>query len=263
MRHKRVTVMVSDDRWLVEWPTRIAPMADLICFPGAGAGASTFRPWVNLLPAFVAVLACQLPGRENRLDEPPALSISDAADEVVAHFLAIRPAGRPFVLFGHSMGGVLAFEVAQRLAATGRVASGLLLSASTPPVAARAGTDLDDNALRSLLIGYDPENRRITGNEELYTALAPILGSDIAMLRRHEIAPGTPRLDVSTHLMSGEADTIVPAASVARWAEFIQGPVTRHEFTGGHFFPFRESQDQVLEHVTRILLAAVGRRAGG
>ena len=263
MRQERVTVTGKGDRWLVEWPTRIAPMADLICFPGAGAGASVFRPWANRLPAFAAVLGCQLPGRENRIDEPPALGIADAADEIVAQYRTIRPQGRPFVLFGHSMGGVLAFEVAQRLAASGRVASALLLSASAPPVAARADAALTDDALRALLIGYDPENRRITGNEELYAALAPVLGHDIAMLRRHEIAPETPRLDVNAHLMSGEADTIVPAGSVARWAEFLRGPVTRHELMGGHFFPFRESQDRILELMKRILHEAVGRRAGG
>lgn len=265
MRQERVTSAMkgNGDRWLVEWPTRIAPMADLICFPGAGAGASTFRPWVNRLPAFTAVLACQLPGRENRIDEPAVCNLADAADEVVAEYLAIRPAARPFILFGHSMGGALAFEVAQRLAAAGRRASALLLSASAPPFTARADTAINDDALRALLIGYDPENRRITGNHELYAALAPILGSDIAMLRRHEIAPATPRLDVNAHLISGDVDTIVPAGSVARWAEFFGGPVTQHEVIGGHFFPFRESQDHVLELMARLLREAVGRRAAG
>jgi medium-chain acyl-[acyl-carrier-protein] hydrolase len=262
MRQERVNTAVegSGEPWLVEWPTRIAPMADLICFPGAGAGASVFRPWVSRVPAFTAVVACQLPGRENRIDEPPARRLADAADEVAAEYRAIRPAGRPFVLFGHSMGGALAFEVARRLAAAGRVASALLLSASAPPTTARDDAPIDGDALRDLLIGYDPENRRITGNEELYAALAPILGSDIAMLRGHEIAPGTARLDVSAHLMSGETDEIVPENSVARWAGYFKRPVTHHEIAGGHFFPFRESQGRVLELMTRILRETVARR---
>jgi surfactin synthase thioesterase subunit len=64
---------------------------------------------------------------------------------------------------------------------------------------------------------------------------------------------------VSAHLLSGETDAIVPGHSVARWAGYFEKPVTRHEIAGGHFFPFRESQDYVLDLLTRLLREAVAR----
>jgi surfactin synthase thioesterase subunit len=248
-------------RWLIEWPARIAPMVDLICFPGAGAGASVFRSWVNRLPAFTSVVSCQLPGRENRINEPHAKSLARVADEFVAAFLSIRPGFRPFVLFGHSMGGALAFEVGTRLAAEGRNGSAAILSASAPPVVSRACTAIDDTTPHDILVGYDPENIRITGNDELYAALAPIVGGDIAMLRRHAIAPQAGPLNVDVHLIGGKSDPIVSAVSVDRWAEHFTGKVTSQEVPGGHFFPFRESQDRVLTLLAEILRETVARQA--
>jgi surfactin synthase thioesterase subunit len=236
-------------------------MVDLICFPGAGAGASVFRPWVNKLPAFTSVVACQLPGRENRINEPHANSLVHVAEEFVAAYLSIRPRVRPFVLFGHSMGGALAFEVCRRLAAEGRNGSAAILSASAPLVVSRKDTAIDDTTLRDILIGYDRENIRITGNDELYAALAPVLGGDIAMLRRHAIAPRERHLEVDGHLISGKSDPIVPAASVDRWAEHFTGKVTRQEVPGGHFFPFRESQSRVLTLLAKILRDTVARKS--
>ena len=83
--------------------------------------------------------------------------------------------------------------------------------------------------------------------------------NDIAMLRGHAIASGTPRLDLSAHLMSGEADAIVPASVVARWAGYFGGPVRHHVIAGGHFFAFRDSRDRVLDLLTTILRATVVR----
>jgi surfactin synthase thioesterase subunit len=80
------------------------------------------------------------------------------------------------------------------------------------------------------------------------------------MLRRHAIPPGTPLLEVNAHLMSGVEDAIVPSVSVARWAKFFAGAISHHEIAGGHFFPFRESQNHVLTLITEILRPTVARR---
>src|SRR5687768_10798540 len=80
----------------------------LFCFPYAGGGASIFRRWSDELPPSVEVCPVQLPGRENRLREPPFTRI-DPLVRALAH--ALRPnLNRPFALFGHSMGALIGFE---------------------------------------------------------------------------------------------------------------------------------------------------------
>ncbi len=238
--------------WLVDWPARVAPLASLLCLPGAGAGASAFRGWAEALPPFVAVSAAQLPGREGRIEEQLAESLPAVADAIVDAWLTRRPL--PTVIFGHSMGAVLGYEIARRLAKVGHPATALVLSASAPPQGAAAPVDEAD--LRALLLAYDPANARITGDDELYWALAPILAADIAMLRRHrfDVAP----LQTPAVILTGENDHVVPASAAANWAGHFTHPVDRRNLPGGHFFVFREANSSVLDLLSRLLERSAG-----
>ena len=242
--------------WLEEAPSRLTAMVDLLCFPGAGAGASAFRPWLNGLPAYAALLACRLPGREGRIGEPPTESLSAAAYAVAEAYLGRRP--RPLVLFGHSMGAVLAFETARLLAENGRTPAGMVFSASEPP-RGRGSEGMDREALEALLLAYDPENAAVVNDPELSASLLPVLEADMTLLRRHRIEPEGAMLDVPAWLFSGSRDRIVSHGAAARWAGRFSGEVMLEEFPGGHHFPFRESRDAVLVRLGGILRKTASR----
>src|SRR6266576_5801192 len=87
----------------------------LFCFSHAGGSAMIFRPWQKAMAPEIEVFSVQLPGRGGRVMEPPATrmpALADMTTDAVARYI-----DRPFAFFGHSMGGLLAFEVAQRLRA--------------------------------------------------------------------------------------------------------------------------------------------------
>src|SRR5207248_8086141 len=85
----------------------------LFCFPYAGGGSSVYRGWAERLPRDVEVCLAQLPGREARLRETALTSLSQIVDELAEH---IKPyLDKPFAFFGHSMGAMIAFELARRL----------------------------------------------------------------------------------------------------------------------------------------------------
>jgi len=103
------------------WLTCFRPRPDatrrVVCFGPAGGGPSFYRKWPELLPADTELIAINLPGREARLAEPPAHSIEGSA-AIVARALAVD-IPRPTILFGHSMGALIAYETAHALCARG------------------------------------------------------------------------------------------------------------------------------------------------
>jgi len=235
-------------------------MVDLICIPGAGAGVSVFRAWTGKLPAYTAQLVCQLPGRENRMDDPSVESLIEAAEKITTHYLALRSTKRPLVIFGHSMGGVLAFEISRLLANRLRPPNAIVISASTPPGGATGRVPGSQDELRELLIAYDPQNQAIVSNDELFSSLAPALQSDISLLRSHAIKPDAASLDIDAFLLSGKTDPVVPEKSVASWRRHFSGSVTEMPCVGGHQFPFRESVNEVPALLAGLLTKAMKAR---
>jgi medium-chain acyl-[acyl-carrier-protein] hydrolase len=113
-------------------PARV-PRMRLIAFPYAGGGASVFRRWIGDLghSEWLDFAVIQLPGRENRIAEPPYRDLTLLLNELQ---FALKPLiSLPYVLFGYSMGALLAYEVALRLAASGRIPRHLIVAARTPP----------------------------------------------------------------------------------------------------------------------------------
>lgn len=119
--------------WLVELnPGSAEKLLSLICVPYAGGGTTVFRSWARAVPAAVRLLAMQLPGRERRCAEPALSTIPEivaAAGPAIA--AAVR---RPFVIFGHSGGALVAFALARWLEERhGRSPVSLVVSGSRAP----------------------------------------------------------------------------------------------------------------------------------
>jgi surfactin synthase thioesterase subunit len=104
-------------RWVQVSRARPGARLRLVCLPPAGGGASRYRGWPALLPDDVEVVSVQLPGRENRFNEQPIESMEELVDQLVEGLASYLT--RPFALFGHSMGALIAFELIRRLRPSG------------------------------------------------------------------------------------------------------------------------------------------------
>lgn len=229
--------------WLLRPPAGNAHQLQLWCFPYAGGAASTYLPWQAGLSHGIEVCAVQLPGRGPRLHEPPLYSL-DALVEALAQVLR-RHARPPFAFFGHSLGGLVAFELARHCRRLGLpLPRQLFVSASSAPpsrTSSRRLHELDDDALIAALRDYNGTPPAALENRELMDLLLPAIRADFAMLAGYQYR-SEPALDLPITVLAGTQDRHVEPQGVSRWQECSTQPCRQHWFEGDHFFIHAQSK---------------------
>ena len=232
----------------------------LLCFPVAGAAGSVFAPWQESLPPEIEVCAIEMPMGE-LVRQPLDMDLTRFFDEIIA---ALRPnLDKPLVLFGHSMGALVAFEIACRLrselsAEPLRVFAAACRSPSLMPSGKRQHLLSDEGLERALLeMGGTPQS--ILEDEEYRGPILEIVRSDFAMLETYRYARQPP-LSCPISILGGLQDDETDDALIAGWREETTGPVVTHRFPGGHFF-YNDSREAVLETLARETLAAQAARS--
>jgi medium-chain acyl-[acyl-carrier-protein] hydrolase len=240
---------------LLRLGVRSAPRRRLICLPYAGGGVAAYQPWSRTLPADIEVVAAQLPGRESRLSEPALRSITAMVDALLP---AVRAAtDLPYALFGHSMGAVLAFELARALHADGAPAPvRLFVSARRSPDAtdpANAVRALPDaNFLDELQRRYGAIPAVVREHAELLELVLPVLRADIEAIETYRAVPGA-RVACPVHVLGGVDDGYPLPSELGGWQRVATQPIAVTLFDGDHFFVTTE-REAVLATVNSSFL---------
>jgi surfactin synthase thioesterase subunit len=239
-------------RW---WGERPDATLRLVCLPHAGGAAAFYRPWLSLLPAWVDLVTVQYPGRADRFTEPPVREIRPLQAEIAAALVAL--ADRPLALFGHSMGAVVAYEVARTMTAEfGVTPAQLFVSGRQAPDIVHA----DDVRLRGEA-GLLAELRRlgqtaeeVLDNAELMRLVLPAVLADYTVAETYRQLPG-PRLGCPVSAITGDRDPDVPVAEADAWRRHTDGPFDLTVLPGEHFY-LVDHQSAVVELITERLRLA-------
>ncbi|MFG2484108.1 MULTISPECIES: thioesterase II family protein [Streptomyces] len=237
--------------WISTWTDDPADRAlpALLCLPPAGAGCQQFRPWQPELAGTAQVYGVQLPGRENRWREPMPDSFDEAVEAIAAELVS-TVGNRPLVVFGHSFGGLLGYEVSRRVAPRALVVSGCRAPGHWD--GAGRGIVDDGEELDKLFdtAGLDPELL----DEDTRALMVDMLRKDAQLSLSYVHKPGV-RLGMPVHAWGADGDETVTSADLDGWAAITTAAFTRHTTTGGHHAVLRHPRP-VLEQLTALLRAA-------
>lgn len=212
----------------------------LVCIAHSGGGASFFARWQSHFGDTVQVLPVQLPGRENRVREELVSSCSALSSELARALVEDIGLAEDFAVFGHSLGGVIGFELVHRLAVDhGRRASLCAISAVAPCLNAdhRPSAELDDAAFLERVTAFGGLDHLsvITNNPEAWDLYTRILRADFAAVE--SFRPATlsgSRIPIRAYL--GDEDPVVTPHAIVGWQAYTDGEFSLRLMPGGHFY---------------------------
>jgi medium-chain acyl-[acyl-carrier-protein] hydrolase len=224
------------NRWLSFANVSAGARVNVFCFPFAGGGASFFRARVTLAPPNIALCGVQLPGREERMGERPFERMPDLVQAALE--MLLPELEHPFAFFGHSMGALVAYELAHALRERGGpLPRHLFLSGS------RAAHIEDLTPVHEL-----PEEQFVTAirrfgglpdevlqSRELLRSLLPRMRADLAVTGTY-VYPPRPPLPCPITAFGGSDDEVVSVADLEAWCNHTTGGFHCEVFPGGHFF---------------------------
>jgi len=209
-----------------------------------------------VLPPEVELLAVRLPGRHSRLGEAPCADWAELLTQVGE--VVDELADRPFAVFGHSLGAMIAYEFARRTSGAA-VPRWLLLAGCRAPGVPQLVPAIhrlpDEEFTRSLpLVTAMP--REILADQRMMRLVLPAMRADLTLAETWPPSAPT-RVHLPATVFAGLADPIAPPWSTRGWSQFV-GPLTVHVLPGDHFF-VHSADGAFLELLATQLAAMVGR----
>jgi surfactin synthase thioesterase subunit len=236
--------------WIVGDRTSSSALCRLFCLPHSGSGAFQFASWKNFLPEAIDICPIQLPGRENRLREPPFARIQTIIENLASE---LNPyLDRPYILYGYSLGALIAFELARELRRR-KIRPPLSLYALArraphlpqhdPPVHHLP----DELFLAEMARRYGGMPAIIRQDVELMKILIPALRADITALENYVDEKEDP-LDCPIYAFGGSFDPTAKEQDLAGWRLHTTRAFELKIFDGNHFF-IRNNQRSVFSSI--------------
>ncbi|MFB8426342.1 thioesterase II family protein [Priestia megaterium] len=227
---------------------------NIIFFPYAGGGIPSFFHWIQDLEEYANCYIVELPGRGNRFSEEPYTDITQVVYELSSNILKLK---EPFIFVGHSMGALIAYELACYLQKNHAVNPVRLVvsGASSPsyPKKIQKASNLSKEAFIDRLKEINGANDEIINNNELLELVMPILRADFTLCENYIFNGQNEQLSCPITAFSGNRDKVAPIVGAEQWRELTSNTFNLKVFDGEHFFindKYKEVLNSLIELVS-------------
>jgi medium-chain acyl-[acyl-carrier-protein] hydrolase len=247
-----------NNKWLRVFKPNPHAKLRLFCLPFAGGGCQFFRDWHENLPISIEVCGIQLPGREKRIQEKPMTRHTEFIDQIIE---AVRDRiGKPYAIFGHSMGALLGYEVVRAIRSAGISQPCLLVSSGRRaphlPQVLPLIHALPDEQFIEEVKGFNGTPKEVIESKELLELIMPILRADFTLCETYTY-DSEPPLPCSIKAYGGLQDHTVSREELDAWQQHTARTFTMRMFPGDHFY-IQSSRPLFFQFLTHDLLTALG-----
>lgn len=216
----------------------------LFCFPHAGGSSIIFQKWESYFPPHIELCPVELAGRGRRISEPLYQSINDAVGDV---FRIIKPQiqANAYAIFGHSMGAVIAYELARRIRKE-KISPPLHLFFSgkeAPHIRKPEGRMFHrypEQRFKEEVMKLGGTDFDIFSNPKLLDLILPVLKNDFVITETYVYKEPIEPFALDFTLFIGRDDDL-STDDVTGWLEHTRGICTIHYFPGDHFFIHKQT----------------------
>ncbi|MBX4151446.1 thioesterase [Paenibacillus lautus] len=216
--------------------------------PYAGASVNVYYEWKKLLPDRYELFMSELAGRGTRFREPCYQSVGEASEDIAKRIIEQLECDDEYVIFGHSMGALLTYEIYYKLKQMGaKEPRHLFFSGRNAPHIFEEREDIENMTNETFLqkveqYGGLPEEFY---TQEIMDMFLPILRADFIILDNYKFQPKAEKISCGISVFYADNDFSTHIKEIHKWSEVVEGNVKFHEFKGEHFFLNRYPNDIV------------------
>jgi surfactin synthase thioesterase subunit len=245
----------TKSKWFLYATENAGAKTNFICFPHAGAGPGVYAMWGKIISKNFNFYPIHYPMREKRPSEPLPDTIQDLAYAIASENSDLF-SQRPFVLYGHCVGGIIAYETAKVIKELYFVEPLLLVASSSLSPDCQLPEIIDESMdIRKVAetfaeMGY--VSKDLIGNEMLLNYFLPVLKADY-LLQQKYIDHDYEQLGCPILVMYGEGDRQLDADLMKKWEAYTTSGITCKGFPGSHFFADKVTLPGILQMIDAMV----------